>query len=177
MTARTFETSDPNGIQAMTMRQHKSGFTLIELMIVVAIIGILASIAIPAYQDYTVRAQVAESLVLTGELKARMLEHYRARGRWPSDNADGGMPAPEQLLGNYVDRIDVVNGAMHVRFGNRVNAVVAGQVISIRPLVVSGSPMSPVSWSCGRAPAPNGMEAVGEDRTSVGDRVLPSVCR
>ena len=161
----------------MTTRPRQTGFTLIELMIVVAIIGILASIAIPAYQDYTVRAQVAESLVLTGELKARLLEHYRARGRWPSDNADGGMPAPEQLLGNYVDRIDIANGAMHVRFGNRVNAAVSGQVISIRPLVVSGSPMSPVSWSCGRAQAPSGMEAVGEDRTSVGDRVLPSVCR
>jgi|CXWL01.1.fsa_nt_gi type IV pilus assembly protein PilA len=174
MTARTI---DPVGIQPMTTRKHQAGFTLIELMIVVAIIGILASIAIPSYQDYTVRAQVAESLVLTGELKARLLEHYRARGRWPSDNADGGMPSPEQLLGNYVDRIDIANGAMHVRLGNRVNALVNGQVVTIRPLVVSGSPMSPVSWSCGHAPPPNGMEAIGEDRTSVSDRVLPSVCR
>ncbi len=161
----------------MTTPQQHAGFTLIELMIVVAIIGILASIALPSYQDYTVRAQVAESLVLTGELKSRLLEHYRARGRWPSDNADGGMPAPEQLLGNYVDRVDIDNGAMHVRLGNRVNALVSGQVVSIRPLVVTGSPMSPVSWTCGHAPAPNGMEAVAEDRTTVSDRVLPSTCR
>lgn len=159
------------------MNTRQNGFTLIELMIVVAIIGILASIALPSYQDYTIRAQLAESLTLTSELKARMLEHYRARGSFPRTNADGGMPAPEQLLGNFVDRVEVVDGAMHVRLGNKVNSQVRGQVISIRPLVVSGSPTSPVSWVCGNSPAPDGMEAVGENRTSAGDRFLPSACR
>jgi type IV pilus assembly protein PilA len=153
------------------------GFTLIELMIVVAIIGILAAIALPSYQDYVVRAQVTEAITLSSELKARVLEHYRARGRFPADNADGGMPRPEQLIGNYVDRIDVENGALHARLGNRINSALAGKVLTLRPIVVTGSPLSPVSWTCGNAPAPQGMEAVGENKTSLDARVLPAACR
>lgn len=160
-----------------TQMQDFSGFTLIALMIVVAIIRTLASISIPAYQDYTIRAQVAESLTITGELKTRLLEHYRDRGTFPSNNEMGGMPAPEQLLGNYVDRIDIADGAMHVRFGNRVNTVIAGKLISLRPLIVAGSPTSPVSWLCGDADAPNGMTAVGENKTTLSSRMLPSACR
>jgi type IV pilus assembly protein PilA len=158
-------------------RRHVSGFTLIELMVVVAIIGILAQIALPAYQDYVVRAQVTEALTLVSELKIRAQEHYRARGVFPRSNEDGGMPAPEQLIGNYVDRIDVESGAIHARLGNKVNTSLHGKVLSIRPIVVSGSPMSPISWVCGHSSAPPGMEAVGEDKTTLDDRQLPVACR
>ncbi|TDR47645.1 type IV pilus assembly protein PilA [Tahibacter aquaticus] len=160
-----------------TVTRPQPGFTLIELMIVVAIIGILASIALPSYQAYILRAQVTEAITLTSELKARILEHYRDRGRFPASNAEGGMPRPEQLLGNYVDRIEVEGGALHARLGNRINSRFVGKVVTLRPIVVTGSPLSPVSWICGHAPVPKGMEAVGEDKTTVDESLLPSVCR
>src|SRR5262249_4644248 len=100
----------------MKIRHSARGFTLIELMIVVAIIGILASIAIPAYQDYTTRAQVAEGLVLINELKPSINEYYKERGVFPKNNELAGVPAPEHLLGQYVSGITVEDGVMHIRF-------------------------------------------------------------
>jgi type IV pilus assembly protein PilA len=82
-----------------------SGFTLIELMIVVAIIGILASIAIPAYQTYTIRAQVTEAFSLASELKGPIQEYRKERGILPADNAAAGIPEPDKLIGNYVTRV------------------------------------------------------------------------
>lgn len=160
----------------MSRNQYR-GFTLIELMVVVAIIGILSSIALPSYLDYTIRAQLAESLALTGEIKQRINDHYRARGRFPSSNSEGGLPRPEQLIGNHVRRVELVDGALHVELGNRVNALLDGKVLTLRPLVVVDSPESPVSWTCGNAPPPAGMLAVGDNRTTVADRYLPPICR
>ena len=156
---------------------HHRGFTLIELMIVVSIIGILASIAIPAYQDYTIRAQVAESMTLTSELKISINDYYRSRGRFPAGNEAAGVPEPQQLIGNYITRVEVQGGALHVQFGNYVNSLVDGQTLSIRPLVVAGSPASPISWTCGHREAPAGMEAVGDNRTTIDAKYMPGMCR
>ena len=156
---------------------RNQGFTLIELMIVVAIIGILAAIAIPAYQDYTIRAQVVESFSISGELKLSIKDYYKNRGTFPTDNESAGVPAAEHLIGNYVTRVDVVDGAMHVEFGNYVNSNISGKVLTIRPQIVSANPTSPISWACGYHVPPDGMEAVGEDRTNVENRFLPSACR
>ena len=155
----------------------QTGFTLIELMIVVAIIGILAAIALPAYQDYTIRAQVTESFTITSELKPSIRDYYKDRGRFPSDNQQAGVPLAQHLLGNYVAGIEVVDGAMHVTLGNYINSHLEGQILTIRPVFVTESPTSPISWVCGRNLAPNGMTAAGEDRTTVDDKHLPSACR
>lgn len=162
----------------MNMRQSlPEGFTLIELMVVIAILGILLSIAIPAYGDYTIRAQVAEGIVLVGELRPRIVEFQRTHGRFPRDNRAAGVAEPENLIGNYIDRVDVADGAVHVRFGHRINDQVRGGVLSIRPAYVVASPDSPISWVCGRAQAVPGMRAAGEDRTTLEDRFVPASCR
>jgi type IV pilus assembly protein PilA len=161
------------------MKSGKSirGFTLIELMIVVAIIGILASIAIPAYQDYTIRAQVAEALVLVNEVKPTVYEYYKDRGAFPADNDSAGAPAAEHLLGQYVSGIVVEDGVLHVRFGNKVHMSIAGQTLSVRPLYVTANPTSPIAWNCGYSALPDGMSAAGRDRTDVPSKFLPAVCR
>ena len=156
---------------------RRNGFTLIELMIVVAIIGILASIAIPAYQDYTIRAQVTESFSITNELKLSIRDFYKVSGRFPADNAEAGVPNVEHLIGNFVTGVKVVDGAMHVEFGNYVNGNLMGETITIRPLYVTDSPTSPISWVCGYREPPNGMSASGEDRTTLDTKHMPAACR
>jgi len=153
------------------------GFTLIELMIVVAIIGILASIALPAYQTYTVRAQVSESLVIVGELKSSVAEYYKVKGVFPENNATAKVPESHLLQGNYVKSIVIENGAFHVELGNKINANAAEKIVTIRPIVVKGSPASPFSWVCGNSEVPEAMEAIGDNRTSIDQAFLPAHCR
>lgn len=155
----------------------QNGFTLIELMIVVAIIGVLASIALPAYHSYTVRAQVAEAMTLGAELKKDIKEVYVHSGEFPADNRAAGLPLAKHLIGNYVKRIEVRDGAIHMEFGNKVNKRIAGKILSLQPLVVEGSPTSPISWNCGMAEPPEGMRAAGENRTSLEHEFLPFICR
>ncbi len=154
-----------------------AGFTLIELMIVIAIISILATMSIPRYHGMVVSAQLKEALVLADQLKPALAEVYRKTGTFPADNASAGLPAPDKLIGNYVKRIRVGEGALYIELGNKVHATAEGKVLTVRPIVVEGSPESPFSWICGNASVPEGMLAVGEDKTDVPDALLPIQCR
>ena len=154
-----------------------NGFTLIELMIVVAIIGVLASIALPSYQKYIIRAQIVEALTLSNEVKPGVYEFYKQTGRFPKNNAEAGVPKATYLLGNYVKSVNVVNGAINVRLGNKITAPLQDKILSIRPASVTGSPMSPISWLCGYAKPVSGMQENGVQATDVGREYLPAVCR
>jgi len=156
---------------------NTKGFTLIELMIVISIIGILASIALPAYQTYTIRAQVSESLTIAAELKSSVTDYYKVRGEFPSNNKAAGIPESHLLQGNFVKSIQLESGAFHILLGNKVNTNAMNKTVSLRPIIVKGSPASPFSWVCGNSEPPEAMLAIGENKTSIDGSFLPASCR
>ncbi|HFC2910010.1 TPA: pilin, partial [Neisseria gonorrhoeae] len=95
------------------MNTLQKGFTLIELMIVIAIVGILAAVALPAYQDYTARAQVSEAILLAEGQKSAVTEYYPNHGKWPEDNGDAGVASPaDKIKGKYVQKVEVAKGVV-----------------------------------------------------------------
>ena len=122
--------------------QKQQGFTLIELMIVVAIIGILAAVAIPAYQDYTIRAKVTEGLSLASAGKTAVSEYFSANGSLPADNAKAGMAPPNDISGNSVDNVTVSGqGLITVVFSA---ATIKGTTITLAPKTSAGK----IVWNC-----------------------------
>ena len=144
--------------------KKQQGFTLIELMIVVAIIGILAAIAIPAYQDYTIRAQVSEGLTLSGAAKAAVAEYRMDSGNWPATNAAAGLSAATSITGKYTATVavttDGTDGIVTVTYGGDANAT----YLDTRALTMTAADNDgSVSWTC--------------ESTAIASKHLPAACR
>lgn len=155
----------------------RNGFTLIELMVVVAIIGVLASIALPNYQSYVQSSEVTEVLSVTNALRSKVNTQYVDQLSFPSDNEAAGVPAEHLLIGNRITGIRIEEGAIDVTMGNKASAPLHGKILTFRPAVVTGSPTSPITWLCGFSEPVPGMEAIGENRTDLDKTFLPTLCR
>ena len=153
------------------------GFTLIELMVVVAIIAILALMAVPLYRDKFIREQVIEAMRLTDIAKGPIAATWTTTKALPDDNAAAGLPVPDKVVSNYVKSLTVEAGAIHVVFGNQANGALRGMTLSLRPAVVEDAPIVPVAWVCGYAAVPEKMTVMAANRTNLPKGWLPVNCR
>jgi type IV pilus assembly protein PilA len=154
------------------LKQVQKGFTLIELMIVIAIIGILAAIAIPAYQNYTIRAQVTEGLTLADGWKTTIAEYYANTGNWPTmANLNG----TTNSIGKYESSITVnPAGVIQITYGNQANSKINGLALALQPFTNQNND---VLWQCGNSGTPSGATsaAIGGSNT-LSPQYLPTSC-
>lgn len=139
----------------------QKGFTLIELMIVVAIIGILAAIALPAYQDHTARAQLSEAFSLLGGVRASVAEQLFMTGELPEDNPSAGLSDASAITGNYVTMVEVTNEGVRFQIGNDAASPIRNGLIVITP--ITGSADTIVRWTC--------------SSDNIASRFFPTSCR
>ncbi|HFA1039157.1 TPA: pilin [Neisseria gonorrhoeae] len=165
------------------MNTLQKGFTLIELMIVIAIVGILAAVALPAYQDYTARAQVSEAILLAEGQKSAVTEYYLNNGIWPSDNSAAGVASSSSIKGKYVKSVTVAKGVVTAEMKpSGVNKEIKGKRLSLWAKRQAGS----VKWFCGRPVQRANVAAANDDKAddvtkddtnAIETKHLPSTCR
>ncbi|ENS8520308.1 prepilin-type N-terminal cleavage/methylation domain-containing protein [Neisseria gonorrhoeae] len=159
------------------MNTLQKGFTLIELMIVIAIVGILAAVALPAYQDYTARAQVSEAILLAEGQKSAVTEYYLNHGEWPANNGDAGVASSDKIKGKYVQSVTVAKGVVTAQMASTgVNNEIKDKKLSLWAKRQDGS----VKWFCGqpvKRDANNNDTVAADKDKEIDTKHLPSTCR
>ena len=159
----------------MATSQH--GFSLMEMAVVMAIIGILALLAVPSYQDRLVRDQIISAMPLADIAKTPIALSWATLQSFPADNSSAGLPPAEKIVNNFISSVVVQAGAIHITFGNSASGIIKGKTLSLRPAVVVDAAVVPVAWVCGDAPGPNQMTVKGENKTNISANYLPVSCR
>lgn len=165
----------------------KSGFTLIEMLIVIAIIAILAALAVPSITPGITSKQVAESLKKIERYKPLIQVQHQLRAAlpgitenqlFPINNKDvAEMPKADEIIGNYIDHVSVKDGVITLRFSKNAHNVLQGKLLSVIPSYVANSYNQDLDWSCGYKKIPDGKKAAGDNRTNIDKQFLPLKCR
>ncbi len=157
--------------------RKSSGFTIMEMIVVLALIGILSSLAMPSFQNSIIRKQIEAAMPLAEIAKKPISDAWPILRAFPHDNAAAGLPSADKIVSNLVSSVAIQDGAINITFGNRAHPSIAGKVLTLRPAIVVDAPVVPISWICGKADAPHQMTVKGSDQTTVSDNYLPLECR
>jgi type IV pilus assembly protein PilA len=153
------------------------GFTWIELLLALAVLGGLMLMAIPAMQDATVKRQVKDAMALATVAETGVQTVYSLTGTMPPDNKNAGLPDPDKIISQLVKSVNVANGAVTITFGNNASKALEGMTLTLRPAVVPDQQIVPISWLCHDVGVPNGMQVLGDDVTNIPSKWLPVECR
>lgn len=159
------------------MSRPSAGFTFIEILIVVAILGVLIAMSLPAIKESAMRRQVKEGLALAEVAKQGVAVFYQATGTMPADNTLAGVPPSDKIVGNMIADVKVAQGAVTLTYGNNAGKSIEGKKVTIRPAVVPEHRTVPIAWVCHDVAVPKGMELRGEDQTDIQKSWLPVECR
>lgn len=152
-----------------------TGYTFLELLIVLAIISILSAVALPAYNSYINRAQISESLLLTSTVRNAIANYYKYTGRLPADNFSVGVS--NSINSKYIQNVQVENGAIHVTFSNK-NEQLFNKIITLRPVIVKNQPTTPIHFTCGyNETVQNNQKIYGKNKTNLEKLWLMHSCK
>lgn len=163
------------------MLRSQAGFTFIELMLVIMLFGILATVSIPRYSQYIERSRLTEMLFLSQEAMKKVVDYYAYHGRFPDNNEMAGLASPNTLQGRYVGSITIETGAIQVKLRQPLNNYEeynTSSFLSLRPAIVQKSAETPsLFWVCGYASPPENTEVFGTNKTDIPNKLLTSNCQ
>lgn len=159
------------------MRSASAGFTMMEVLVALAIVAILATLAIPSWQNSIVRDQIVTAAPLANLAKKPVEAMWAAAQAFPATNAAAGLPPANKIVNNHISAVAVQDGAIHITFGNSALGAIKGRILTFRPAVVEDTPVVPVAWVCAFAATPDKMTVQGENRTDIPVGMLPFNCK